>query len=293
MTNKLKQIVGKVFTLAASIFIMSILIVAGPAQGFSLTLSLSDTTPTRGEKVKFTALIKIENDENLSVEELTLKLIGPDQIICKFDVSGNLLNTCDGITITRINNQELNYGYNLGYGYGFNQEELKYEIKLDTSYYRIGAYNTEIEIKVMDSTFTEQGEKLIIKKRSSSDSISCRTDWQCSEWSSCSDGLQTRTCSKMVGSCYVVEKPPIQSMQCDGLLNTIDDYNEVVQLNEPQKSNLPDINAATLSKFRTTFDSFSLVIILLLMNCIITTLNIIVKVSEVQKKKIKKHRKKK
>ena len=163
MTNKLKQIVGKVFTLAASIFIMSILIVAGPAQGFSLTLSLSDTTPTRGEKVKFTALIKIENDENLSVEELTLKLIGPDQIICKFDVSGNLLNTCDGITITRINNQELNYGYNLGYGYGFNQEELKYEIKLDTSYYRIGAYNTEIEIKVMDSTFTEQGEKLIIK----------------------------------------------------------------------------------------------------------------------------------
>jgi len=42
----------------------------------------------------------------------------------------------------------------------------------------------------------------------------CLTDWKCSDWSSCKDGTQTRTCSKEKAECYAKLSKPVESQSC-------------------------------------------------------------------------------
>ena len=50
---------------------------------------------------------------------------------------------------------------------------------------------------------------------SSPSSGGCLTDWECSEWSVCSDGEQTRTCEKEISYCYAPAKDkPAESQSC-------------------------------------------------------------------------------
>lgn len=43
---------------------------------------------------------------------------------------------------------------------------------------------------------------------------SCSTDWDCEEWTSCADGLQTRTCNDL-NSCGTNSSKPSESQTCD------------------------------------------------------------------------------
>jgi uncharacterized protein YjbI with pentapeptide repeats len=44
---------------------------------------------------------------------------------------------------------------------------------------------------------------------------SCHTDWVCTSWSSCENGIQTRTCAKEVPRCYANGEKPAESMSCE------------------------------------------------------------------------------
>jgi hypothetical protein len=48
---------------------------------------------------------------------------------------------------------------------------------------------------------------------SSGGSGGCITNWTCTEWSSCSDGVQTRTCAKLRSACYAGIKP-VENQTC-------------------------------------------------------------------------------
>lgn len=45
--------------------------------------------------------------------------------------------------------------------------------------------------------------------------VGCLTNWSCSSWSSCVDGIQTRNCIKEKSYCYAdLKKKPIESQNC-------------------------------------------------------------------------------
>lgn len=205
----------KIFSLLGVVAILTMLILAGPAQGFTLNLSLDDSSPTEGDTITFTAEVDILSGERLPVDYLTLELTGPETVSCRFNADGTVISGCKGISIALSQSSNLGYGYgygyfgygyNFGYGYGYETGKLIYTITLDTSDYSIGTYSTELKAKIGNNEFSEQGSQFTISEESSSsggsdnddedDYGSCVTDWECGEWSACIDGQQTRTCEK-------------------------------------------------------------------------------------------------
>jgi WD40 repeat protein len=43
---------------------------------------------------------------------------------------------------------------------------------------------------------------------------SCLTEWECTDWSECAGGIQTRTCSKILDYCVALEDKPAESQTC-------------------------------------------------------------------------------
>ena len=153
-----------------TLFIVTILIISGPAKAFDLSLDIDEDSVEKGERVTFTSTIEITgNDSNLPISEITLIIDGPTYKTCKFDVEGNKLSSCEGVLeINLIENTTLyehgnGYGYffnnryGFGYGYGFNEGKLTYEIILDTDSYDEGDYETELKVKMFNNTFSIPG----------------------------------------------------------------------------------------------------------------------------------------
>jgi len=57
-------------------------------------------------------------------------------------------------------------------------------------------------------------------EESSGGSASCLTEWQCSSWSECNGGTQTRSCEKARSYCYVREDKPIETQTCEIITET-------------------------------------------------------------------------
>ena len=93
-----------------TIFIVTILIISGPAKAFDLSLDIDEDSVEKGERVTFTSTIEITgNDSNLPISEITLIIDGPTYKTCKFDVEGNKLSSCEGVLeINLIENNENN-----------------------------------------------------------------------------------------------------------------------------------------------------------------------------------------
>ena len=208
---------NRVISFTVTSFIIGLLILAGPAQGFSLNIDLDDNSPEKGQVIKFDVSVDVEAGEIVNIDELNLKLEGPENVICRFGVGGNIIGSCKGISISRIQSLSFGYGYgygyNFGYGYGYAGEgELSYLISLDTTTYETGLYETELNVKIGNNTFSEQGEDLNINSAvnvvSNQDSGGggggnnrCYTQWVCGEWGACVNGQQTRVCEKEVNYC--------------------------------------------------------------------------------------------
>ena len=172
-------------------FILGLLIFAGPAQAFILGLVIDgsdngESNVLQGEEITFFASVNIESmDKYLPVKELSL--IFNDNEICKFNANGDIISGCAGITnIERVSvsdygygygygydnsygygyNSNYGYGYDFGYGYGYNNQgqgqELVYEITLDTGYFDLGEYETNLKVLIGDKTFSNVGDTLII-----------------------------------------------------------------------------------------------------------------------------------
>jgi len=213
--------------------VLLILILIGPAQGFTLLLNLDNTTPNQGELVVFTAEIDVPTGERLPISQLTLSLEGPEKAECKFLPNGQILEGCKGISIAPIQSPSYGYGYNYGYGYtyghgyshgynwgysyGYTQGKLVYTITLDTTHYQAGIYSTLFTVKIKNNEFTKSGNNLTIKPLGSEESTGsrvCETVYECTEWSECTDKLRTRTCTKEIPYCMATQEKPVEREIC-------------------------------------------------------------------------------
>ena len=156
---------------AVTTTILILLLVAGPAQAFTINLQTKGTSEVeQGKTITITASVDINSGENIPIQELVLILDGPEHRECTFDVTGKIksgTNTeCHGINIKKTPQPKINqnYGYNYGYsyGYGYGSSELVYEITIHTQKFSVGKYNTQLKVTVDNSEYTEDGEKITI-----------------------------------------------------------------------------------------------------------------------------------
>jgi hypothetical protein len=143
----------------SAIVIFGILILSGPAQAFTLGLEILNPEVEAGENISFMASIDIEAEEFLEIDYLVLKLYGPSPVSCVFNINGSLISGCDGIFIEQISSSPYQYGY------GFSEGVFRYNITLNTSEYLVGIYDTSLEIRSHEESFSQQGEQIIIRDK--------------------------------------------------------------------------------------------------------------------------------
>ncbi|MBS3077519.1 hypothetical protein J4233_04575 [Candidatus Pacearchaeota archaeon] len=217
--------------------VILLLVIAGPAQAFDLFLKVNNSSPFQGQKIQFTVEVDIQNGESLPIEFLILTLEGPESQTCKFSPNGEIMGSCKGILeIKRVGTIDYGYGYNYGYshGYGYNfgygygyggklSGKLTYKITLDTTDYSLGDYTTKLSVKMKNNsnTFSENGESFSISALpaqvnggSRGHRTQCKTTWSCTDWSQCSNGIQTRSCSLENPSCTIFPSVPSVAQTC-------------------------------------------------------------------------------
>ncbi len=143
-----------------SISILVLLFMLGPADAFILSLSVSDKSPTIGDIITFNVSAEVESGEIVPINYFIFKLTGKEDSICKFDVNGTIIEGCKGIEISLLSSPEFGFGY--GFGYGFKPGTFKFQIKLDTSDYPIGTYDTKLIASISTGDKEFSGDKISI-----------------------------------------------------------------------------------------------------------------------------------
>ena len=143
-----RRIKSKVIASVVTLLVLGLLVFAGPAQAFSISLDIPETTAEQGKKIELTATVKIDSGEAYDIDHLVLVLTGPETIECAFDITGKMKagvnEMCHGINIKKIPLPQIEkgYGYGYSYGYGYTEQELTYEITLHTQKFKVGTYET-------------------------------------------------------------------------------------------------------------------------------------------------------
>ncbi len=151
--------------------VITLLIIAGPANAFSVGLSILNDEVKYSENVNFAASIEIEAEERLPVSEIRLNIIGATNKTCVFSAAGKKIEGCEGVEIVRIDEGiEYDYGYrqgeynnesyDFGYGYGYDSMngigKLSYNITLDSSYLLPGNYSAVVNVKMNGNEFLSE-----------------------------------------------------------------------------------------------------------------------------------------
>ncbi|MBU0977722.1 MAG: hypothetical protein KKD18_04865 [Nanoarchaeota archaeon] len=280
---------SKIFALLFTALVITLLVLSGPVQGFTLDLSANKVKTDKGDTVTFTAQIQIDQTEHLPIDKLILELSGPEKITCAFDKAGSPLDSCDNIKVSKIQDPGFSYGYdyNFGYGYGFASGILKYKIEIDTKNLKLGTYTPLFKVKIGEEYFSQIGQDIKIID-GDNDKETCGLEWSCTSWSECSGGVQSRECYRNLNYCELSPRPETERL-C--LLEDGNNFDDSVTLNTINPSTINSDNMSSLSLVSDKLnDGIRFIIILLLMNCIITTSNIIVKVQENRNIKSKKRK---
>ena len=150
---------NKILASVVTIVVFGLLVFAGPAQAFEISLNIDNPTVEQGKKMEITATIDIGADENVPIDELELVLDGlvnesgyePETVVCSFDITGKMKSgvndACHGINIKKIPYPQIEKGYGYGYGYGYDfgygygySGKLTYEITIHTQKFEVGKY---------------------------------------------------------------------------------------------------------------------------------------------------------
>ena len=269
----------KILAFLFTALVIALLVFTGPVEGFTLGLTVNKEKPKQGETITFTANVNIEQKEYLPIDKLILELSGKDSIICTFDKNGLPLDSCKNVKVSKIQDPGFSYGYdyNFGYGYGFAPGMLKYKIEINTNGLKAGTYTPTLKVKINDRIYSFTGKTITL--RDNNNKIICQPEWTCGAWSSCSAGYQFRECYRNINYCVAEEKPETERL-CLADNGQNFQSNELIKLDTTSK-NLPPISRPAFSFTDNGFaDGLRFIIILLLMNCIITTINIIIKIQE-------------
>jgi hypothetical protein len=271
---------SKILALLFTTFVIALLLMSGPVEGFTLGLVVNKEKPKQGDIVTFTVEINVEQTERLPIEKLILELHGRENIACTFDKTGQPLDGCDNIRVTKISDPGFSYGYdfNFGYGYGFAPGLLKYKVEINTKELKSGTYTSLLKVKIRDQFYTQAGKTITLRDDDRDENV-CPKEWTCTPWSSCSAGMQYRECYRNLNACEIEEMPE-QERLCL-LEDGTSFFEEESSLNDLGSSNLASENSSSIQFMSNGLsDSLQFIIILLLMNCIITTVDIIVKVQK-------------
>lgn len=156
-----KRIIAGLITLT----IISIFVITGSAQAFIAELNIDNENFNRGDIGTFSAMINLGNNEVSDIQEILLSIKGPKEVLCRFNIEGNIINGCEGITIRKVTGSDLGYSY--GYGYSYGPMELKYEISLDTNKFDLGVYSTELSFNSNGQNFKIKGKDIRIFEKKS------------------------------------------------------------------------------------------------------------------------------
>jgi len=150
-------------------FIITLLILTGPAYALSLNLQSDKTDVKKGDNINFDVTINLDSSQYQDLSSITLVLDGPLRKECVFDKTGGIINGCSGVSsVTLLSKTSGVYGYGYGYGYGGNFNEVKYRVKLNTGSYPAGTYNTQIKTLIGNSLYTKNGNPITIRSSSNS-----------------------------------------------------------------------------------------------------------------------------
>ena len=100
-----------------TLFIVLMLVISGPAQAVSVTISGLETSYTQGSSVNFQVKIEINDiDHFVPITNISLNLTGPENKNRVFGLDGTPLSGDSIIIIVPFSIPENDFGY--GYGYG-------------------------------------------------------------------------------------------------------------------------------------------------------------------------------
>lgn len=154
--------------------IIMLLIFTGPAQAFNLSLSILDKKVALGNKVVMKVYSEPEEGDQVILKNFILSIKGPTDILCEFDSDAKIISGCEGITITKLDNEPnpygysygYSYGYGYGYSYGYSYESGKREFKkvLDTDNLSTGEYKAEISTESNNNTYLSKSSFIILTR---------------------------------------------------------------------------------------------------------------------------------
>ncbi len=171
---EIKNILMKTSAVLMSLIIIAVLVISGPAQAFTLAVDSNKDFVSKGEEVTFDISVEMNSNEETSLNTITLILDKgqSDRKECVFNINGNKLSQCIGVTnITKISVSNGIYGYLSGYGYGFRDKEVTYKVTLDTDEYSLGAYDIIVKAVIGSNVITQQmNNKVVIRSASTTSS---------------------------------------------------------------------------------------------------------------------------
>ena len=150
-----KGIKGGVAVVLSSL-IIALLLLAGPAEAVILGLTVEDNSVYKGDLMFFEATAEIESGEQLNPDYFKLILNGSQLVECTFDVDGNSISGCEGISMENL--QTPPYGY----GYGYSSGVFKFKITLDTTYFQTGKYETYLRMIAGQKNYEKRGKDVYI-----------------------------------------------------------------------------------------------------------------------------------
>lgn len=172
---KNKSIKVKFISVFLTVVLIGLLVLAGPAQAFTLNISPTENVVDVGEEISFIASLDIAPEERLPVEYLEL-IIGTS-ITCRFEPDGSSISGCSELNIVKLsganftegnrtgNFNDTEYGFGFGYGYGYGiSESLSYNITLNSLVLGEGEFSVVLKAKMLEeeTVFESDGGNLTI-----------------------------------------------------------------------------------------------------------------------------------
>jgi len=166
-----KELVVKLFSLLITSVVLMLLIFSGPAEAFTIGLTIGENYAPLGKTISFTGSVNINSLENLPINNLKLSLDGPEDINCLFLANGSIVSGCKGLTIELLGNASYRkghgygyygYGYDFGYGYGYTNGTLLYNFTLNSTNYTQGIYETGLSVFIDGDEFFNPGDSIYI-----------------------------------------------------------------------------------------------------------------------------------
>ena len=239
---------NRIISVMLTLIVIGTLLFSMPVKALELSLSSpSDSTPTQGDVITFSANVTVSDTEMVPFE--SMKIVFKDSSgnyeNCTFNVSNASSTTCSFLDVTS-SEEDTSYGYGYGsaefnstdyywgYGYGYGYEYspgsgnavYSYEFSLNTSGLDVDEYEVWL-VAVTDATntsvteFSSSSFELTVEEAEVEPSTTsdrrespCFTSWMCDEWGECSEGTQSRSCRKEISHCIAREDMPATTQSC-------------------------------------------------------------------------------